>query len=87
MGLWVGQRNLIQNDERELRRSADSIQQFLLKGDDKPDVVQQELLLHSRMRAWEPLGVSCAVAALLTCCAHVCYKLYTLQKENSQLIT
>ena len=50
MGLWVGQRNLIQNDERELRRSADSIQQFLLKGDDNPDVVQQELLLHSSMR-------------------------------------
>ena len=50
VGLWVGQRNLIQNDERELRRSADSIQQFLLKGDDNPDVVQQELLLHSSMR-------------------------------------
>ena len=50
MGLWVGQRNLIQNDERELRRSADSIQQCLLKGDDNPDVVQQELLLHSSMR-------------------------------------
>ena len=50
MGLWVGQRNLIQNDERELRRSADSIQQFLLNGDDNPDVVQQELLLHSSMR-------------------------------------
>ena len=33
-----------------MRRSADSIQQFLLKGDDNPDVVQQELLLHSSMR-------------------------------------
>ena len=50
VGLWIGQRNLIQNDERELRRSADSIQMCLVKGEGNPDVVQQELLLHSSMR-------------------------------------
>ena len=50
VGLWIGQRNLIQNDERELRRSADSIQMCLVKGEGDPDFVQQELLLHSSMR-------------------------------------
>ena len=50
VGLWIGQRNLIQNDERELRRSADSIQMCLVKGEGNPEVVQQELLLHSSMR-------------------------------------
>ena len=49
-GLWIGQRNLIQNNFRELRRSADSIQMCLVKGEGNPDVVQQELLLHSSMR-------------------------------------
>ena len=49
-GLWIGQHNLIQNNFRELRRSADSIQMCLVKGEGNPDVVQQELLLHSSMR-------------------------------------
>ena len=39
VGLWIGQRNLIQNDERELRRSADSIQMCLVKGEGNPKVV------------------------------------------------
>ena len=49
-GLWIGQRNLIQNNLRELRRSADSIQQRLRKGGTGDDHVRQELLLHSGMR-------------------------------------
>ena len=49
-GLWIGQRNLIQNNFRELRRSADSIQQCLRKGGTGDDHVRQELLLHSGMR-------------------------------------
>ena len=49
-GLWIGQRNLIQNNLRELRRSADSIQQCLRKGGTGDDHVRQELLLHSGMR-------------------------------------
>ena len=60
MGLWIGQRNLIQNDERELRRSADSIQMCLVKGEGNPEFVQQELLLHSSMRTslWLATGPS-----------------------------
>ena len=49
-GLWIGQRNLIQNNLRELRRSADFIQQRLRKGGTGDDHVRQELLLHSGMR-------------------------------------
>ena len=49
-GLWIGQRNLIQNNLRELRRSADSIQQCLRKGGTGDDHVRQELLLHSGIR-------------------------------------
>ena len=49
-GLWIGQRNLIQNDLRELRDSADSIQQCLRKGGGDDASVRQELLLHSGMR-------------------------------------
>ena len=49
-GLWIGQRNLIQNNLRELRRSADSIQQCLRKGGTGDAHVRQELLLHSGIR-------------------------------------
>lgn len=49
-GLWIGQRNLIQNNLLELRRSAHSIQQCLRKGGTGDDHVRQELLLHSGMR-------------------------------------
>ncbi|WP_051410976.1 HAMP domain-containing sensor histidine kinase [Synechococcus sp. CC9616] len=50
VGLWTGQRNLIQNNAAELRRSAASIQACLTKGGTGKDFVQQELLLHSSMR-------------------------------------
>ena len=50
VGLWTGQRNLIQNNAAELRRSAASIQACLSKGGTDKDFVQQELLLHSSMR-------------------------------------
>ena len=51
VGLWIGQRNLIQNNAKELRRSAVAIQACMRKGgtDDRA-FVQQELLLHSSMR-------------------------------------
>ena len=49
-GLWIGQRNLIHNNLRELRRSADSIQQCLRKGGTGDAHVRQELLLHSGIR-------------------------------------
>ena len=49
-GLWIGQRNLIQNNSAELRRSADAIQLFLRKGDLGGDQVRQELLVHSSLR-------------------------------------
>ena len=50
VGLWTGQRNLIQNNANELRRSADAIQACLSKGGTDREFVQQELLLHSSMR-------------------------------------
>ena len=51
VGLWIGQRNLIQNNATELRRSATAIQACLRKGGSSdPGFVQQELLLHSSMR-------------------------------------
>ena len=51
VGLWIGQRNLIQNNAKELRRSAVAIQACMRKGGtDDRDFVQQELLLHSSMR-------------------------------------
>ena len=50
VGLWTGQRNLIQNNASELRRSAASIQACLSKGGTGEEFVQQELLLHSSMR-------------------------------------
>jgi signal transduction histidine kinase len=51
VGLWIGQRNLIQNNAKELRRSAEAIQACMRKGGaDDRDFVQQELLLHSSMR-------------------------------------
>ena len=49
-GLWIGQRNLIQNNSAELRRSADAIQMCLRKGGVGGDQVRQELLLHSSLR-------------------------------------
>ncbi|MGB1416916.1 MAG: HAMP domain-containing sensor histidine kinase [Synechococcus sp.] len=54
VGLWVGQRNLINNDLKTLRTSADAIESCLLKGGTQPDQVQQELLLHStnKTRVW-----------------------------------
>ena len=50
VGLWTGQRNLIQNNASELRRSATAIQMCLRKGGTDGDFLQQELLLHSSMR-------------------------------------
>ncbi len=49
-GLWIGQRNLIQNNSAELRRSADAIQMRLRQGGLGGDRVRQELLLHSSLR-------------------------------------
>ena len=49
-GLWIGQRNLIQNNSAELRRSADAIQMCLRNGGLGGDQVRQELLLHSSLR-------------------------------------
>ena len=53
-GLWIGQRNLIQNEVRLLRSSADSVQECLAAGGDDDRFVQQELLVHSsgRTKLW-----------------------------------
>ena len=47
VGLWVGQRNLLETELRTQRRSAESIEQCLREGGTEPDFVQRELLLHS----------------------------------------
>ena len=49
-GLWVGQRNLIDNEVRTLRRSADSIQSGLNSGLRSDDAIRKELLMHSSVR-------------------------------------
>ena len=58
VGLWVGQRNLINNELKTLRNSADAIETCLREGGTEPEHVQQELLLHSsaKTRLWlEPV--------------------------------
>ena len=47
VGLWVGQRNLINNELKALRTSADAIEECLRTGGTEREHVQQELLLHS----------------------------------------
>ena len=47
VGLWVGQRNLLETELRTQRRSAESIEECLREGGTEPDFVQRELLLHS----------------------------------------
>ena len=49
-GLWVGQRNLISNEVRVLRRSADSIQLCLTDGDQTDEEIRKELMIHSSVR-------------------------------------
>ena len=49
-GLWVGQRNLISNEVRVLRRSADSIQLCLTDEDQTDDEIRKELMIHSSVR-------------------------------------
>ena len=47
VGLWVGQRNLLETELRTQRRSAESIETCLREGGTEPDFVERELLLHS----------------------------------------
>ena len=54
VGLWVGQRNLINNELNTLRTNADAIESCLLEGGTEPEQLKQELLLHStnKTRVW-----------------------------------
>ena len=47
VGLWVGQRNLVETELSNQRRSAESIERCLQEGGTDTDFVQRELLLHS----------------------------------------
>ncbi len=49
-GLWIGQRNLIDTTRRDLNRSAEAIQTCLQDAGDQPQLLRQELLLHSNLR-------------------------------------
>ena len=53
-GLWIGQRNLIENEVRILRSSAEAMQACLSAGGNNDYFVQQELLVHSsgRTKLW-----------------------------------
>ena len=50
VGLLIGRRNLIQNEVRILRSSADSVQECLAAGGSDDRFVRQELLVHSSAR-------------------------------------
>ena len=49
-GLWIGQRNLINSTRRDLNQSAEAIETCLLEARDQPQLLRQELLLHSNLR-------------------------------------
>ena len=49
-GLWIGQRNLIDTTRRDLSQSAEAIQTCLQDAGDQPQLLRQELLLHSNLR-------------------------------------
>ena len=49
-GLWIGQRNLIDSTRRDLNKSAEAIQTCLQEAGDQPQLLRQELLLHSNLR-------------------------------------
>ena len=49
-GLWIGQRNLIDSTRRDLNQSAQAIQTCLQEAGDQPQLLRQELLLHSNLR-------------------------------------
>ena len=49
-GLWIGQRNLIDSTRRDLNQSAQAIQTCLREAGDQPQLLRQELLLHSNLR-------------------------------------
>ena len=49
-GLWIGQRDLIDTTRRDLNRSAEAIQTCLQDAGDQPQLLRQELLLHSNLR-------------------------------------
>ena len=49
-GLWIGQRNLIDTTRRDLNQSAEAIQTCLQDAGDQPQLLRQELLLHSNLR-------------------------------------
>jgi len=53
-GLWIGQHNLIQNEMRILRSSAQAMQECLTAGGNNDQFIQQELLVHSsgRTKLW-----------------------------------
>ena len=48
-GLWIGQRNLIDSTRRDLNQSAEAIQTCLQEVGDQPQLLRQELLLHSNL--------------------------------------
>ena len=49
-GLWIGQRDLIDTTRLDLNRSAEAIQTCLQDAGDQPQLLRQELLLHSNLR-------------------------------------
>ena len=49
-GLWIGQRNLIDSTREDLNQSAQAIKTCLDAAGDQPQLLRQELLLHSNLR-------------------------------------
>jgi len=49
-GLWIGQRNLIDSTRGDLNQSAQAIETCLDEAGDEPQLLRQELLLHSNLR-------------------------------------
>ena len=49
-GLWIGQRNLIDSTRGDLNQSAQAIETCLDEAGDQPQLLRQELLLHSNLR-------------------------------------
>ena len=49
-GLWIGQRNLIDSTRGDLNQSAQAIETCLEEAGDQPQLLRQELLLHSNLR-------------------------------------
>ena len=49
-GLWIGQRNLIDSTRGDLNQSAQAIETYPEEAGDQPQLLRQELLLHSNLR-------------------------------------